>query len=377
MLKQLYRRILRDTEFIPQRIELIKTNIAESLAIAHKKNMYSSVSWTEEQQRAFDDYWVRNYGKRISNKWHRLYQAVSGKYCIDYIPEKLYTTSIEPFLNDRRYAVALEDKFMVEILAKDCGCVVPETILVCSAGRFYNGSRMPITEAAAVTVLSKECNYIVKPTVGSSSGMGIVFCDSPIFAEQISRNIHNYGKDYIVQRRIYAHPSFARFNPDSINTIRITTYILNGKIYHFPLAFRIGRSGKQVDNIHAGGLVIGVQDTGLLCPLAFELGYGDKGKCFEEHPDSKVIFKGYQLPNVNAIIESATKIHGKLPHIGIVSWDFTIDRDCNPVLIEANIVGQSIWISQMIWGKGAFEEHTREILYEISKKTRRTTSGKT
>ena len=38
-------------------------------------------------------------------------------------------------------------------------------------------------------------------------------------------------------------------NQSSINTIRITTYIVNDEIHHVPIALRIGRDGKKVDNI--------------------------------------------------------------------------------------------------------------------------------
>ena len=101
MLQKVYRKIIRGAEELPERIEKIKIACAESWAIVRKKQLYSSVSWTPEQQKEFDDFWLDAYGKRIPNKWHRLYQAVSGTFCVDYIPEMLYTTKIEPYLRNR------------------------------------------------------------------------------------------------------------------------------------------------------------------------------------------------------------------------------------------------------------------------------------
>lgn len=209
----------------------------------------------------------------------------------------------------------------------------------------------------------------MKPSVDSSSGKGIVLLRSKDTAEGsfIRKIFESQGKDYIVQDIIQPHPSFAALNDSSINTIRITTYLVSDIIRHAPLALRIGRKGKTVDNIHAGGLVIGVEDDGTLLTEAYELGYGDKTKKFTEHPDSHIIFSGYRLPGISKIIESAEKVHGHYPHVGIISWDYTVDEKGNPVLIEANIMGQSVWIVQMIHGKGIFGKDTSKILSRIVK----------
>ena len=65
------------------------------------------------------------------------------------------------------------------------------------------------------------------------------------------------------------------------------------------------------------------------------------------------------------IISAAYRVHERLSHIGIVSWDFTVDDTDNVVVIEANIRGQSIWFPQIVHGKGAFGEHTKEVLSVI------------
>ena len=364
--KDLYKSLLSITENIPNQLELTKTRIAEDVAIIRKAPLYKNIHWSNSQQKEFDEYWISLYGKKISNKWHRLYEASSGRFSVDYIPEKMYTTEIEPALNDRQYAVALEDKSVIEALSKGCGCVVPDTYVVCSKGQYYDHIREPISIAKAVSIL-KGKDFVVKPTVGSSSGRGIIFCkkNDALNENYLKGLLQKQGNDFIAQAVIRQHPSYSIFNPSSINTIRIMTFIIKNKIHHVPLALRIGRISKNVDNIHAGGLVIGVEDDGSLLPFAFELGYGDKAIKYSQHPDSKVVFNGYKLPYIKEIISSAHLVHGRYPHIGIISWDFTIDENGNVVLIEANIMGQSIWIPQMIHGKGAFGSYTKDILKVI------------
>ena len=365
--KILYNSILNQTEKMPQYLETFKTCVCEDIAITKKRDLYNSIQWTPKQQKEFDDYWLDVYGKKISNKWHRLYQASSGVFSVDYIPEKLYTTKIEPKMNDRRYARILEDKSLIEILCNGCGCTVPKTLAVCSGGRCYDGKRFPVDKKKLAEDLLG-WSFVIKPTVGTSSGIGVEFID-PTFSYSLKdmfRILNSHGKDYIVQARINQHPLFAEFNSTSVNTIRITTFIANGDIHHVPLAFRIGRKGKKVDNIHAGGIGVGVRDDGTLLPDAYELGYGDKAKRFQSHPDSKIIFAGTSLPMIPNIIKAAYRVHSRMSHIGIISWDFTIDEQSTPVLIEANMTGQGIWFPQIIHGKGAFGKYTKSVLNTVN-----------
>ena len=51
-----------------------------------------------------------------------------------------------------------------------------------------------------------------------------------------------------------------------------------------------------------------------------------------------------------------------LSYIGVVNWDFTIDSNGEPILIEANLDGGSIWLIEMAHGKGPFGDNTEDVL---------------
>lgn len=360
-LKSIYRSFIDRISSLSYRIDWTKTFIAEWYAIIRKRSIYKDVKWSRKQKRDFNAFWIKNYGKKIPSWWHKLYQKCSGEFCVDYMPELIYSTKIEPMLCDYKYSKALEDKFLVEILSMNSGCVVPETVVACSNGSYYDSDRRVISKKKAMQIVLNTTDMIAKPTVGSSSGHGIIVIKEPD-PKVVKSVFSSFGNDFIIQKLIVPHESFAKYNPSSINTIRITTYILNGKIYHFPLCFRIGRSGKSVDNIHSGGIGIGVRDDGSLLEYAYDLGYGDCIKKMKEHPDSGVVFDGNVLPSVKRILDSAYRMQGRFPHIKIISWDFTVNNKGEAVLIEANIKGQAVWFPQMIFGKAVFGEHTKEIL---------------
>ena len=353
------------------RLEKNKTKAAEYISLIKRRKMYQKVEWSEQQNRAFDEYWTKYYGKRISSKWHRIYQSINGQFSIDYIPEILYTTKIEYLLNDYRYAIAFADKGLIETIAESIDCVVPETVAVCSGGRFYDHKRSVVSrDKICSDIQSLKHDVVIKPTVDSSSGKNIRFIRQEELCS-IENILNNLGRDFIIQYAIEPHTIFASLNPSSINTLRVMTYILNDDIYHMPISCRMGCTDSKIDNIHAGGLVIGVQNNGQLLPKAYQLGYGDNDKTFTVHPRTNVEFKDVCLPSIEKVIKAAYAAHERLPRIGIVSWDFTVDKDGNPVLIEANIKSQSIWFPQIVHGKGAFEKNTPVILNLLKKKKQR------
>ena len=360
-LKLIFRSFFYELRRIPYRVNGLKVYIAEWIAIFRKYPIYRNIHWGKKEKAQFDTFWKKAYGRKIPNMWHRLYQASSGKFCVDYIPELLYSTRIEPLMNDYIYSDVIEDKVFVELLSFKTNCEVPQTIIIRSNGRYYDSNRSLITKSEAIKALAEEHDVVLKPSVRSSSGNGIKFFD------QLNRNeaielLDINSNDFIIQKRISQHPKFAKLNPSSINTIRITTYVINGKVYHMPLCLRIGRAGEKVDNIHAGGLGVGLTDEGVLLSEAYQLGYGDNAKRFRRHPDSNVLFENYRLPFIKEIIRCAYEVHGRYPHVGIISWDFTVNDQDKVVLIEANIRGQGIWFCQMIHGKGAFEKQTKDVL---------------
>lgn len=88
---------------------------------------------------------------------------------------------------------------------------------------------------------------------------------------------------------------------------------------------------------------------------------------YSVHPDSGVVFEKHSIPLFPKVLEAAFQMHETLPELGCVNWDFTLDENGTPILIEANISDGSIWLSQMSNGVGAFGQDTPEILEWIHK----------
>lgn len=55
-----------------------------------------------------------------------------------------------------------------------------------------------------------------------------------------------------------------------------------------------------MDNAHAGGAFISISNTGKL----LDTSYAEYQKQYTEHPDTHVVFEGYQLPLMAEILEA-------------------------------------------------------------------------
>ena len=335
---------------------------AEIMSVIKRKSMYADVKWTDDQNKEFEQYWQFHYGRKIYSGWHKIYESINNQFCVQYIPEMLFTTKIERLLNDYQYADVLADKSLVETFAQAVGCHVPSTILMRSKNIFYDHNRRPISYDRACHIINENRDDIViKPTIDSGSGRAVHFMTEDERA-QIKTTLEGLGSDFIAQEAIKQHPVFSSINPSSVNTLRVMTYIINDNIYHVPIALRMGTGNSRVDNIHAGGLVVGVLDNGKVLPKAYQLGYGDNKKSFTRHPATGVEFSNIVLPAIDKVIETAYSVHSRFPRLGIASWDFTVDEDNNPVFIEANLINQSIWFPQIVHGKGGFGKNTSDLL---------------
>ena len=139
----------------------------------------------------------------------------------------------------------------------------------------------------------------------------------------------------IIEEIVIQHPKLAEFNKDTLNTIRIYALADIDNNVHITGAFiRFGRAGKSVDNFHSGGMGAAVDpETGVVISDGVNL----KGEKVAVHPDSGLAFKGFQVPEWDAVkktVEAATRKCSDINrHVG---WDIAIRENGKVELIEGN-----------------------------------------
>lgn len=179
-----------------------------------------------------------------------------------------------------------------------------------------------------------------------------------VSGETVDDLLKHIGNNYVVQERLVCHSSIQKIYSHSVNTFRVITYRWKDRIYTMPVIMRIGRGNSTIDNAHAGGMFIAVNDDGTLHKTAFT----EFRDTFDAHPDTNLIFDRYRIDNFDKILAAALHLHSLVPQLGVYNWDFTINSDGDPVLIEANTEAGSIWMAQMSHGCGVFGDLTSDVL---------------
>ena len=97
--------------------------------------------------------------------------------------------------------------------------------------------------------------------------------------------------------------------------------------------FRTGRAGSCVDNAGIGGIFANVDaTTGIL----YTDGIDEAGHFYEFHPDSKMKYKGWEIPRWSELLDTVERVHKQcMPHHLYIGWDFAL-TDTGWVLIEGN-----------------------------------------
>jgi hypothetical protein len=340
--------------------------------ILRKRSLYQDVRWSKQQQKDFDAFWQHAYNKRISNRWHRMYESYNGVFNVEYVPEILYTSKIEPRMNEAAYGKVLSNKALFELIYQDASVRFPETIALTDGRTCFDSRRRVIGTDRFIDLLSNAGEVVIKPSSGFGSGHGIVFanfnCGIDLSTGKTVKDVLTglITKEVIVQRYFHQNSVLSSINPTSLNSIRVTTYIVDGKVYYAPLTMRCGSGKSRLDNIHSGGLVIAVNDNGTLGKTAYRLGHTDVCERMYAHPNSGVVFANINLPHIDKVIDVARNLHGRTPHIGIIGWDFSMDGNGKPTIIEANYHGNSVWFPQICHGKGIFGEHTEYLIQKYT-----------
>lgn len=140
------------------------------------------------------------------------------------------------------------------------------------------------------------------------------------------------NKLVVLEQVLRQHEDMARLHPASVNTMRILTDLVNDTVHIAYITVKMGRGGGVCDNSGQGGILCRVDiESGKICSPATD----DYFNVYDRHPDTGVVFQGYQLPMVQEAVALAKRAARKVPQVGHVGWDIAITPD-GPAIIEGN-----------------------------------------
>jgi hypothetical protein len=324
--------------------------------LSGEKELKAGYTLTGEQRQQIYDYWHK-YTKDFNIDFHNHYINASGVFDVRYVPHDIYAGYISPYLNPREVCEAVCDKNYFDMYY--LGLKMPETYLRLVNGQFLDKDYLIIPVEKAAKYLVKKGKFIAKPSTNSFGGKGIEIFGHVKYEDMVQylTRIQNDGTDLIFQELLEQSAETALLHPGSLNTLRVTSLLLNGDVKILCTVFKVGVGGAKVDNATAGGLFCKVSPDGRLGDTAYNL----KNEKFDRHPDGGE-FSQCKIPCLDKVFDFVKIAAQRLPRFRLVGWDMALDKNNQPVLIEANLTMPGLW--QEICGP-LFGEWTDEVLEEV------------
>jgi hypothetical protein len=174
--------------------------------------------------------------------------------------------------------------------------------------------------------------------------------------QKLHQAIAKRKTDFVIQEYLEESEELKRFNPSSVNTIRVQSLYLNGKWSAVTVVLRYGGDGAEVDNACSGGVAVGVHPDGSL----YEFGYGFGAKQITRKGD--IVFKNTKLSFIPALLKHIEEAHRyQFPIVKYIGWDMIIDKNNNPVCIEINSC-QNGHINFQLSAGPTFGDRTQEVI---------------
>lgn len=328
--------------------------------IFSRKRTKKLSSLSRQEKLEIKKYWkkYRRIGLNINEyKWFRS----KNKFDKRIIPESIWHSDIEPHFNNVFLEKAFQDKNYYEFLIGKKNS--PSTIIHCINGQLLNEKYDAINTNEAMDIVNTQDEVICKPSVGSGGGRSIKFIKEAMSLQDINNMIEYYSGNFLIQKIIKQHKFIASFNEDSVNTMRIITFLFKGEVHFIYGELRFVSKGSRLDNSAAGGDWVLINKDGTLQKEFYKYDKNTTDMFVDKNIDLKVNRK-MKVPNWDEVLKLVKKTHYRLSHFGIVYWDVTILENETPIIVEYNLLDSDAYAYQ--YGVGPFfGDLTDDVLNEI------------
>ncbi len=157
--------------------------------------------------------------------------------------------------------------------------------------------------------------------------------------------------EHILEEKIEQSDALAKFNPSSVNTVRMVTFLTRSGVVNPFSVLRCGHDGSFVDNGAAGGILVGInRETGVLETD----GYDEDNHLYLQHPNTKITFRGQQLPEWENLLKICKEVASQLPDTKYIGFDLAHTKN-GWVIVEMN-ESADFGITQIAYHRGMKKE---------------------
>lgn len=338
----------------------------KNLIKEHKNDFIGckDIKLTIEEKQLLHEQWGWT-GFKIYDEWYRLFKLF-GISDPKLISLDIYSPVIIDNLNPPSKRNLLSNKSYYPVYFSRIR--QPKILLYRIHGTYFDEQGEPIdkNEVEARYVQFGIC--FIKPAKDSYGGKGVKKIDTTLFPfKQVETE---YKSDFLIQEALKQSKQTAIFNPDSVNTFRVSTLYINGRVSCCSTYLKFGQKGSCVDNLTSRGYAVGVDPDGHFRDTAIDYHDG-----FVPTPDKIVsqtreglCFKDFYIPEIQSVIDFAMENHEKyFPELGFIGWDIALNEKNEPVMIEVNVKFPSIMSPQILFRRSAFDNRVDEVIDYIKR----------
>lgn len=320
---------------------------------------------SSEETKAIDAFWDRYLSpsireKLIDYRYYSVYKTVvkEDENLLDYIPDSFYQTFIDDYYSNPQESKPCDDKNLYDLYFHDINR--PKTIFRKTKGQYLDENYEVISLEDALKRAKSRNEVILKIAKFSGGGHGVMFWDAKSSSVDQLMEFLNSSDRIVCQEVLRQHEVLNRVNPTSVNTLRIVTFMFNGKVNILSSVLRMGRNGSRVDNASSGGIVCGIKPNGQLKNVA----YDTAANAYYKHPQGTE-FESIVIPNYVDCINLVTTLAKRFSSVSrLISWDLAIGEDGQPILIESNVTFGELDFHQLCNGP-IFGDLTEEVLTDV------------
>ena len=339
--------------------------VHDQMALTSLEELGKVEKLTTKEKKAIHSLWDQ-VGYKGDGIWHRLYKSVN-EFDARYVPNDVYGLELLPKLNAVGLMAAWDDKAYYPRFFPDIK--QPYAIAFVIEGIFYNHYyHQENVDDLTRCILDSFDRIVIKPSDGlEGRGVEIIEIEKNDFPS-LRRKLLSFGRNYVIQEVIRQHEALAVYNTSSVNPIRVMTLRLGGKIHYLHSTLRFGSPGMHTDMSFVNGKeiahVCAIDKNGTIAGSWYDM----DGKM--DLITNLGIKEQKPIPSFSDVVETAIAVHKRLEHFDFVGFDFTINQQKEPVLIEYNVYWPGIIIPQYCHGP-LFGELTEELIFQLKNKPKK------
>lgn len=166
---------------------------------------------------------------------------------------------------------------------------------------------------------NKHIEFMAKPVDGLC-GKGIELIKNDNSDTKAVYNKLLNDNQLLLEERIKQCPELNKVYPYAINTIRVVTALVDGKVSIMWAGLRVGNHGNVVDNFNHGGMLLKIDEDGVIRKPAFD----KELNVYYAHPMTGLKFDGFKVPMWEEAKELAKQLALVTPEVGLTGFDLAI-----------------------------------------------------